>query len=393
MIRLSPIRSALTFSFLVMAGCASAPADPSLLDRIDRSLTRAADFLVEQQSESGAWFSETYGALREDPAITPHVLSCLYFLPGSANRAAYDRGVDYLAGLDDPETVYLVYLAAETSRIMGIAKRPQAQKAWLDLLRRHQMVGPLGWKPDDQDYGGWSYAVDPPRKGLRDPYAWANLSATMYGLGALRSARVPLKDPIYARILSFVERCQNFEADPKRRDERFDDGGFFFTPGPAINNKAGSAGRDRNGRERFHSYGSATADGLRCLLRAGLAPDHPRVRAARDWLARHPDIERNPGTFAEGCERLRRPTYFYYLWSLAHVLLHLPQDTPVAPAKLAEHLMRLQLKDGSWVNASGIAKEDDPLVATPLAASALAICRSLIGGTKRDLENCKRTGR
>lgn len=388
----------------------------ALVDRIDRSMIRAAEYLIGRQSTNGGWFSETYGALRKDPSLTPHVLSCIHFLPcgqeGGAHRAAYDRGVAYLADLiltDDhraqtaPDTIYPVYLAAEASRVVVVAERTErrlrAQQAWLELLRTHHMVESLGWTPGDRDYGGWSYAIRPPRKpestGDQDRYACANLSATMYGMAALRSAHVPETDPVHAKIRAFVERCQNFEVDPERRDKDFDDGGFFFTPDDGIHNKAGPAGRDRHGRERFHSYGSMTADGLRCLIHTGLAPDHPRVRAAWDWLARHYAINENPGNFADGHAHLRKATYYYYAWSLAHAVMHMkvreietPSGPRDCPAELAEHLMSLQRKDGSWINDVGTAKEDDPLVATPFAASALVICRHMIAGPKLQTPPC-----
>jgi len=407
---------------LLLAGCSLASElsdkDRALMDRIDRSLARAADYLVACQSKNGGWFSTTYGALRKDPSITPHVLSCLHFLPDrngeSVNRSAYDRGVVYLAQLvlregveagTAPDTVYTVYLAAEASRIMVTGghteRRLRAQQAWLKRLRSHHMVEPLGWKPGDQDYGGWGYAIQPPRKpsgdALRNRYDWANLSATMYGMGALRSAHVPPTDPVYAQVRVFVERCQNFEADVERRDLKFDDGGFFFAPYRAMHNKAGAAGRDRYGRERFHSYGSTTADGLRCLLHCGLAPDHPRVRAAWSWLQRHYAIDANPGAFDEDREHLRKATYYYYVWSLAHVVLHMKVrtiQTPSGPrdglAELAGHLMRLQREDGTWVNEIGTGKEDDPLVATPFAASALAICRYMIAGPSSKTTSCRK---
>ena len=407
---------------LLSAGCSFASENPgndrALVERIDRSLVRAADYLVGRQSKNGGWFSTTYGALRKDPSITPHVLSCIHFLPdrngGTANRSAYDRGVAYLADLilkesdssgTAPDTVYTVYLAAEASRIMVTGgrteRRLRAQQAWLKLLRSHHMTESLGWKPGDHDYGGWGYAIQPPQKPddgrSPDRYDWANLSATMYGMAALRSARVPMSAPAYDQIRTFVERCQNFEADTERRDERFDDGGFFFAPYRAMHNKAGAAGRDRHGRERFHSYGSMTADGLRCLLHCGLAPDHPRVRAAWSWLQRHYAVEENPGTFAEGREHLRKATYYYYVWSFAHVVLHMKVrtiQTPSGPrdclADLAGHLMRLQRKDGTWANEIGTGKEDDPLVATPFAASALAICRYMIAGPSSKTPSCRK---
>jgi hypothetical protein len=45
---------------------------------------------------------------------------------------------------------------------------------------------------------------------------------------------------------------------------------------------------------------------------------------------------------------------------------------------LADELMKCQREDGSWVNSAGAQREDDPLVATSFAASALAVCRSAL---------------
>jgi len=45
-----------------------------------------------------------------------------------------------------------------------------------------------------------------------------------------------------------------------------------------------------------------------------------------------------------------------------------------APA-LARELIDRQNADGSWTNRFTDGKEDDPLVATPLALAALRICR------------------
>ena len=47
---------------------------------------------------------------------------------------------------------------------------------------------------------------------------------------------------------------------------------------------------------------------------------------------------------------------------------------------LARELVRRQKPDGTWRNVYTDAKEDDPLVSTPWAASALAICRGVITG-------------
>ena len=46
--------------------------------------------------------------------------------------------------------------------------------------------------------------------------------------------------------------------------------------------------------------------------------------------------------------------------------------------ELAAELVGRQRADGSWTNGYTDAREDDPLVATPWAAAALAISRNVI---------------
>ena len=85
--------------------------------------------------------------------------------------------------------------------------------------------------------------VAPPRKPAPGepipPLCESNLSATVYAVGALRAARVPPSDPVYEQILGFVARCQNLAEEPERRDDKFDDGGFFFAPGDAAKSRHG----------------------------------------------------------------------------------------------------------------------------------------------------------
>src|SRR5262249_40526169 len=142
---------------------------------------------------------------------------------------------------------------------------------------------------------------------------------------------------------------------------------------------------DRSGRVRYHSYGSATADGLRALVRCGLPPGHPRVQAARRWLERNFSATHNPGTFEPLREADRDATFYYYAWSLAHAFRALGGRMEEGPGRenawaeqLAAALIRRQRGDGTWSNRYTASKEDDPLVATPLALGALALCRTFI---------------
>ncbi len=394
---------------LAAAGCA--PDEKRLLGRIDTALAKAGGFMIARQSPDGAWRSETYGCFKTGPSLTAHVTSAMFFIPqaGGQARAAFRGGVDYLAGFLAPdgrlkvrrrELLFPAFDAASASRVIGLARKTprnrRARQAWLEYLRARQLNERLGWRPSDREYGGWGFSLEVPRKPPpgqpKERFFESNMVATIYGLAAMRSAGVPLSDPGYAQILRFACRCQNFAADPAGGDGSFDDGGFFFIPGDAGQNKAGVAGTDRFGRRRFSSYGTMTADGLRILLRCGLKPDHPRVAAARHWLQRHFSPADNPGNFAPDREVIRNAVYYYWAWACSHAFLALrqpqlrtPRGRVAWPAALARELLRRQRPDGSWVNRFTDAKEDDPLVATPFASAALAICRTFITGEYKTL--------
>lgn len=371
---------------ILVAGCATADDRAA---RIDRALASAAQFLTERQDPDGAWRSGVHGSFRDGPSLTPHVLSTLFFIgrDGEPSREAFHRGQAYLATLiqedRSPALHFPVYTAAAASWVAVLESRSadslRIESMWVDYLRARQLSGALGWDAHDVEFGGWGYAPVIPRKPRsgegRHPLIASNLSATLFAIGALRSAQIPPSDPAYRDALQFVMRCQNFSDDPSQRDDRFDDGGFFFQPNDAATNKAGIAGVDRFGRTRFNSYGSTTCDGIRALLQCGLPPDHPRVVAARHWIEKNFTVLTNPGTFAPDRESIREATYFYYCWSLAHAMRRGQVHELNRTAALADELISRQRADGSWKNELTDAKEDDPLVATPFAAAALAICR------------------
>jgi hypothetical protein len=389
---------------VALPGCRAGNAE--LVARIDTSLEIAGRYLISKQSPDGAWRSQTYGALRVGPALTPYVISSLFFMPqvGPEVRIAYRKGVDYLVSFVGPdgavkagprELLFPVYTAAMASRMIrleGPSRRNlRAHRAWLKYLLARQLNEQLGWSAQDSEYGGWGFSLEPPRKPepgrLKERFFESNLSATVFGVAAIISAKLPRSHPSYRQAIVFATRCQNFPARPGESDERFDDGGFYFIPDDPVQNKAGIAGTDRLGRQRFHSYGTMTADGVRVLVRCGLAVDHPRVVAGRRWLERNFDAARNTGRFEPDREVIRDATYYYWAWAAAHAFLALRVEQLDMPGgkvnwaqRLARELLRRQKPDGSWVNRYTDAKEDDPLVATPWAAAALAICREALTG-------------
>lgn len=375
-------------------------------ERIDSALTRANRFLLDRQSKDGAWRSNTYGAFKNGPELTPLVMHTIYYMPQQvpAARAAWQKGLAYLASFADGEgrlreppggLTYPVYTSSLAVRAFAYAPsdRPYltgAREAWLRYLMSFRLGADLGWRPGDTEAGGWGYALRPPRKPasgeFRQPFNDSNLSATLFALGALGRGGIPIDSAedrrLVAEILAFVKRCQNFPDDPATADSRFDDGGFFMCPTNPVQNKAGPAGVDGAGHSRFRSYGSTTADGLRALLRLGLPSTHPRVRAAKAWLEQRFTVTTNPGDFVAENEELRDAVYYYYVWSLTHAMMHLggrtietPHGTVDWAEALSDELLRRQNQDGSWTNRFTAAQEDDPLLSTSFAGTALILCR------------------
>jgi len=354
----------------LLAGLSGCGRDDTaaLVAEADVAIDRGGQYLLAQQDEDGLWRSETYGVFRDGASLSPHVLTVLMVVkpddPGTR------RGVAALAswvegdGSIAPDLINPVYGAAEASWVMLMAQRPQ-QMAFVEMIRRHRLDESNGWSREDPQFGGWSDAPFVPTRPNDDAVAAtrdANLSATLFAVGALKLGGVGPGDPLLQDAAAFTLQCRNA------------DGGFFFSAVDPARNKAGPTGAAAPGR-RFHSYGSATADAVRILLAAGRTPDDAHVAAARAWLVRHFDPASNPGTFNPDREVLRHSYDYYWAWSVSHAFDRLQHRTADWAPALARELIDRQNADGSWTNRFTDGKEDDPLVATPLALAALRICR------------------
>jgi len=198
-----------------------------------------------------------------------------------------------------------------------------------------------------------------------------NISATVLGLTALTTTG--RRDRTTA-ALRFLAQCQNFSATPS---DPFDDGGCFFAPADPVRNKAGIAGHDAAGRERYHSYGSATCDGLLALHACGLPPADPQVHAALTWLRGHAAGAHHSGTWPADRADERESLRYYHAQALAAALRVAsvsPQRRPWAAAQrraLSSDLLARQRSEGSWAGACPDSFEDDPLVATAFSLGAI----------------------
>ena len=339
---------------------------PTLSASPERALSsaqRAAQFLVSQQAPDGSWRSQSYRDMSNGYELTPIVAKALAF---AGQREAAEKGAKFIeTALDVPqkkvkvELIYPVYTASLTLLLIGRNSQHKVQaEIWSRYLLEHQHSEALGWKSSDPDFGGWGYSLQPPRKGNGDMMASSNLTSTTFAVGGLSYIGIPPSDPALKKALTFVQRCQG------------KDGGFFAAPGEHVINKAGTG----------VSYGSASCDGLRALIRCG-GPESARQNVQK-WILGHWEVSGHPGQFPKARWEDRDSLRFYYLWSLAHALSAL-QRQGQAPANLKQrgqeivaYLESIQSPDGSFRNNVGASREDDPIVATAFALAALQLAGS-----------------
>ncbi len=386
------------FPFLLLSCRDSAP--PAIVERPaikaesadwKTSFDRGAAYLLSKQSEDGAWRSDVYGHFKHGDALTPLVIVALQRAPENPQiTAAINRGIAWMSRFVveaptsdakeprfavDPqaELQYPVYTAALTIIALSDSRQKQHVKirdAWVKFLLAHQFTRKNGWNEADWQFGGWGYSGIVPKKppiGLLPAALEANLSATAYALMALHKSALDDDSPFdsrYVQAFHFVGHCRN------------DDAGFFFTPGDPIRNKAGMDSKTGE-KPRYRSYGSATADGLRCLrvlkdtYRKGeLFEDFPGlIRETDKWLLSRftpaSDFFHH-GDFMPDREKDRDSAFFYYAAALSeHIGSGAQRD------KLIQAVVARQREDGSWKNELNLVREDDPIVATALAMMAL----------------------
>jgi len=313
----------------------------------DEGLRRAAAWLWARQDRDGGWHSTTYGLLKSGQSLTPFVLRALLDVPESLlarPAGGVDRAVEFIRrrldsegalGRADPELLdYPNYATALAVQALVRAGRRDDVSRMVACLRNQQFAEHLGWTEDHPAYGAWGMG-GPPRR-LPIP-GHLDLSMTRHVLEALHDAGVASDDPAFRKASVFVKRCQA------------PDGGFYFSTVVVDGNKAGRDG------DSWRSYGTATADGLLSLAAIGQEP-------ARTWLKVHHSPDHVPG-FPEIHEsNWRQGMFFYYA-------------AAVAKLGFKSDVTTRQQRDGSFRNSSFLMKEDDPLIATGFAVTALAAMR------------------
>ena len=282
-------------------------------------------------------------------SLTPHVLLALARLPSHlealrpepAGRAfgailsfASERGP---IGFATPALDYPVYSAAMALRCLTLLKPSGWQQAAqpLDAWLRSQQFGPE-WAGHPAEGGfsmGYRERQNPPNAGHVD------LSMTRRALEAL--------GPGAGDAATFLERC------------RATDGGFVYSPVERVLNK---------GKTPESAYGSATSDGVLACLALGR---RDLAETGIVWLRDHHRTDENPGVSRGPRAQYARAMVGYYRAGAARCFAAVggPEGWQT---RMIDAIVGDQRDDGSWSNPDPLQKEDDPLVATPLALTALA---------------------
>jgi hypothetical protein len=383
------LRRACVLTGLALCGCSAARTN---LAR--EALQSAIAFVVSKQSADGAWRSTKYAAFRDGDALTPLVLWALQYSADPSAATAIARGGEWLrrltnerawwtepwTGLNYP--LFTFAYSAQFFATMGDSGRADLCAYFVELLRIRES---LGWPAGDPACGAWSDSPMPPElpKGVHPPpdMIAPNISATVLALQALTAAG---RKADCRAALPFVEKCQNYSPDAA---DPFSDGGFFFAIGDPIRNKAGIAGSDAEGQQRFRSYGSATCDGLLALQRCGLPDNDPRQLAAVVWLTRNVQGMEHGGAWPRTRLSARESLTFYFAQSLAEVIATSPaHHSPLVneSRSLALGLCARQEANGSWVGEAPESCEDDAIVATAFAIRTLTRLESVESVSRGD---------
>jgi len=356
------------------------------------AITKAVDFLLRRRGDDGLWRSKVYGPFHDVTALTPRILSVLskaselskatdVGLPAQQQQIvlqAVRAGRKWAAGMlqmrDESISVrplaYPVYFAADVVSLLSNDADAASRQAWQAYLRNLQLSPELGWEAGDPRCGGWSYAKARPQRPTvieqLSPLSEPNISATVAALDALSHCDKSTTEGVRRRALAFVCRLQNR------------DGGFRFVLDDFVRNKAGAS--ERADGVAFHSYGSATCDGLRGLLHCGLGWNDARVVKARRWLERNFNADSHPGQYSDERKYSREAVYYYYCRSLSVGVERFPSLVRDSAwlGEIASRLVARQRDDGAWSNPVVDVREDDPLVATPLALEALLVRQSMV---------------
>ncbi len=346
-------------------------------DKYAATWSRAIKFLRRAQAVDGAW-----GVPRGKVGMTAVNLEGLALAPADARKQANDimaKAAHYLVSQQkasgaihdkDAKKNYSTSLAV-IALIRYDSKRfaPQIAKAvkWIKGIQADERTR---FDPRKHvGYGGFGYGST----------TRPDLSNTWIALNALKLANVPADDPVWKKALIFVKRCQNStEVNDIKGDYIGDDGGAKYLPTDASAGSPAGTQKIRDGRTIYKSYGSVSCGMLAAYIWSGLDKKDLPVRKVAGFLGKNFTLAGNIGAKQDG-----QQSRYYYYRALAKALSLYGQRKFAGhdwARELADMIVSLQRKDGSWSNPVDRWSEGIPALATGYAITALALAQRAMDG-------------
>lgn len=337
------------------------------------ALQKTCAYLWSKQAQDGGWHSETTGLMKGGESVTAFVLHTLLQVPDSIFSApvgAKEKALGFLRshvseegilGLSDPDVIdYPNYSTAYCLRIFAVHGAP-GDSLLIGRMKTYllgqQFIEQRGIAPTHTGFGAWGFGE---RRLPPGETAHVDLSHTRRALAALREAFPNENLPAFQHAKHFLKTLQSPE-----------DGGFISSSVTLGTNKGRWDGTS------FHSYATATCDGVLALLAAGYSTNDAPVQAAFTWLKRYPALDSPAGMPLDDPNQWHSAMFFYHLGMRAEAFAAMEYDGSWR-REMANILLAKQLSDGSFVNPAGaISKENDPLIASSLVLIALSAMSGL----------------
>ncbi|MBN2561393.1 MAG: terpene cyclase/mutase family protein [Phycisphaerae bacterium] len=342
---------------------------PELAAEAQKAISRGLAYLRSKQDKDGGWTAK-YGpavtaivtkAFAQDDAHGPRHPVVRRALAYALRFEQTDGGIyERQQNLANYQTSVVLMLL---SALDDPAQKPRIARAQA-FLKRLQYDASESIDLANPWYGGAGY------NNSKRP----DLSNTQLMLESLHQSGLPADDPVYQRALTFISRCQMYDAT---NDQPFadgaTDGGFIYTPHGGGESKASEDLQE--GTAPLRSYGSMTYAGFKSMLYANVSRDDPRIKACLDWIRKHWTLDHNPNM--PGKRSHEGLYYYYYVFSRAMRAWGEPviTDATGKPHNWREELCRklvsLQRPDGSWFNERDRWLEGDPNYITGLTILSL----------------------
>ncbi len=362
----------------------------------DEPLNKAVRWLVDQQDDSGAWKSQTYGSMKQGAATTALSLYAMSHLSKElrdAHSEAIEKAIAFLqpgielrnrtanpeGSLDHPVYGTAMYLIA-MHRIDADLESKQLQ-GLLRYLIDSQCVEPRGFQAEDPNYGGWDI-IGP--NVVAGKTSGTNVSITRFAVDALQRFSTKESQTKYDLPESLVTETQKSIAVAgkwvKKLHAKSRDGGFIFSPHPGT-----ALNKSKANGNRPLPYGSATSDGL-LILKMANGAEGAQFRQASGWLKENSNFPLVPGFESEDFDSgWSRSLRFYYYQAFSSAVSQIDDEkwSVNFTSQLASTIRELQQPDGHFANDSALMREDDPLIATSFAIIALANCSRIEAQAER----------